>query len=158
MAVSTLTHLAPIRGVVPHASAGGPGTTTGYQPAGREVRPDARSPRAGYPGRAPQARAPFAPPGQLPETGRPVFGKAERGQLREATQEIADRFQGLGLPRDPWSYSATVLAPGPAYGGAAYNGGGGQLANALSGPGRKPIEPKARGLAKAITGAAEDLI
>lgn len=56
--------------------------------------------------------------------------------------------------RDPYSY--IVRAEEPALGDAAYNNGGGQLANAIS----APAAPKAieSGAGKVIAGMAEDML
>jgi hypothetical protein len=126
---------------------------TGYQPAGREVRADTTRPRAASFGGTPQSRAPFRPPQPRPATGRPALTDQDQDKLRQMGRAMLDA-RSAGPERDPWT--ATVVAPGPAYGGAAYNGGGGRLANAISfGDAPKAIGSGAVG---AIAGAIEDIL
>ncbi len=92
------------------------GTTTGFQSAGDEVRADAGSPKAPSAMGGAQFRPPFTPP-------EPLGGAAQNDDRQQDRPELPEEpptAEGGG-----WQYKATVEAPGPAYGGAAYNGGGG---------------------------------
>lgn len=139
MAQNTLTHI---------------GSMTGYIGHGPEVRPDAGQPHANLAMTGPQMRDPFQPVEPL---GQPPRAPREEQQERpELPEDESPEEPG----RDPWT--ATVIHPNtPSYGGAAYNGGGGQLARDMSGPGRpaipgtaaKAIEP-----GKIIPGEIEDVL
>jgi hypothetical protein len=114
----------------------GRGSMTGYVPAGREVRADAPPPRPPGPVTgAPEVKGGFI--GGLDSavpapSGRPVFSEGDKEAIRGVAGDYLDS-----------------LGEGPAYGGAAWNGGGGPLANAISGT---------TGAPKAILGAVEDVL
>jgi hypothetical protein len=118
---------------------------TGYQAAGDEVRADSGQPKAGSAMDGAQFRQPFTPP-------EPLGNPAPDGQHQQERPELPEK-ESPGKPsRDPWTVHVRV--EGPAYGGAAWNGGGGPLAGAIGG-GRKAIESGAR---KVIRGIAEHVL
>jgi hypothetical protein len=126
------------------------GTTTGYVSNGPEITADAGQPKAGGTAGGAQLREPFRPPAgpaaKPPQARR--SGKAQERPEMPDDESPADD--------DAWRWTATVVAPGPAYSGAAWNGGGGALANAISfGDAPKAI---GSGAGKVIEGALEDLI
>ena len=112
----------------------GRGSVTGYVPAGREVRADAPAPRPPAPVGPPEVKGGFI--GGLDSavpapSGHPMFSEGDKEALRSVAGDYLDS-----------------LGEGPAYGGAAWNGGGGPLANAISGTSAP----------KAILGAVEDVL
>lgn len=123
------------------------GRVSGYVSNGPEFRADASQPRAASIGGTPQVRTPFAadaePLSQPPRA---------RERQREQPELPEDESPAEG---DSWHWTATVQAPGPAYGGAAWNGGGGELANMISGTAPRAIESSA---GKVIAGAIEDAL
>lgn len=142
MAQNTLTHR---------------GTTTGYQPVGDEVRADARQPRAFSPSVGTQLRQPFTSPEPL--GGAAPSSQAERQERQEQPEE------GDGQEPDSWHWTARAEPAGPAYGGAAWNGGGGPLADAITNGDRGPAVEAApartaigSGAGKVIAGLAEDVV
>ena len=120
------------------------GTMTGYVSHGPDVRADAGQPHAAGSDSGPMTRVPFAAPAG--PIGKPPSAPGEK---RPELPELPDEESA---PCDSWRYTATVEAPGPAYGGAAWNGGGGELANAISGTVPRAIES---GAGKVIAGIAE---
>lgn len=121
------------------------GSMMGYQAAGDEVRADAGSPRTSGALSRGQFRQPFSPP-------ESPLGK-QSPATSQKQQELPELLEDEPSADDNgWRYTATVIAPAPAYGGASWNGGGGELANAISGTAPKAIEP-----AKVIPGAVEDI-
>jgi hypothetical protein len=123
------------------------GNVSGYQAVGDEVRADAGSPRAAAGGSVGASIggqfADVRPLGQPPRADQDKQEKPERP---------ADEDQGDG---DSWRYTATVEAPGPSFGGAAWTNGG-PLADAITSGDRGPaIEPAAP---KVIAGIAEDVL
>jgi hypothetical protein len=149
MAQQLITHTAPVRGVVPHPAESQPvGSVTGYQSNGPEVRADAGKPNPAQPGGAAGIRAPFT--ADMQPLAKPPAAPRSRGQERP---EQPEDESPAGPGRDPWSYSVRV--EGPAYGGAVWNGGGGSLANTISGTAPRAIES---GAAKTILDVAEDVL
>ena len=121
------------------------GNVTGSRPVGPEVRGAAGSPHA-----VSLAAGPAALGGQFAQ--QPVLGAGGASQFQGEVQKVpsepqepaAGQAQAAAEPGG-WTYSAGA---GPAAGGAMWNGGGGKLAQAISGPGRtiegtvlKAIEP-----------------
>ena len=123
------------------------GTMTGYQPVGDEVRGDAHQPHAASGVSGPQWRVPFS--GDQEPLGQPGQDAEQPGK-----PDLAPDGQSPAGDTG-WLYSAHVEAPGPAYGGAAWNNGGGTLANTISGTGTRAIES---GAEKVIAGIAEDVL
>jgi hypothetical protein len=132
--------------VVQHSIGAYAGNVTGYVSNGPEFRADAGQPRPASAGGTPQVRDPFQPPQPL-SSPAPQAKRPERDQEHGETPSAESPAVG-----DSWRWTATVEAPGPAYGGAAWNGGGGELANTISG-----TTPKAIGAGKVIAGIAEDV-
>jgi hypothetical protein len=131
MAQQTLTHT---------------GSITGYQAVGDEVRADAGQPKAVSAMDGPQFRQPFSSPqplGSPPDQDRP--------EPPEPDDDHGQADHGQADDDGSWSWTASAGTPGPAYGGALYNGGG-ELANVISGTKPLAIESAAP---KVIAGTIE---
>jgi hypothetical protein len=130
-----------------HTIGGYAGNVSGFRAVGDEVRADAGSPRAAGGSVGASIGGQFSDVRPLGQPPRITQDKQEQPE-----RPGDDEDQGDG---DSWSYAATVEAPGPAHGGAAWTNGG-PLADAItSGDRGLAIEPAGP---KVIAGIAEDVL
>ena len=139
-----------------------------------EYRADARSPKGGGSGAGGSSVPDFSYPSPLggapspgeeqerkePEQKKPkqsagTGGQNSSGPGGQAPGAVVAQNSGGQGQGNGWNYQATVVAPGPAYGGAAWTNGG-PLADAISGTTRPAIGAGPKVIKGAIE-AVEDL-
>ena len=151
------------------------GTVSGYRSHGPERRADAGRPHAGGTSGSPHVRVPFRGAELLGSPSSPVIQAAGLASAIGRGMRVSRSVQQAQQRHDRdnrTAWTATAETPAgerttwtataePAYGGAAYNGGGGALANALSSSDLKAIAgpprpgPGVRGTSRPPTSQAQ---
>lgn len=123
-----------------------PGSVSGYQSAGRELRADAGKPGSRSAGGSHKVADPYSPPSPLMSPGKPASIRAGIRTLSRNIQQAQFALRllppsaaaGPGTAGTPgtagsqqWRYTATTAQP--ANSGTAYNSGGGNPAHPMSG-------------------------